>query len=148
MPKLIKPLKGKKKIEEVYKFGKKYYTENISSLIVFDFNNEDFPLELAVTVRKKINRKAVTRNRIKRLLRESLRQLAKELQESNTANTVNSIKHMILYWRHEVEQPKCLKLDKVKLEVAAILEKASNFSIRYQKEKLSEINSADNNKAL
>ena len=148
MLKTVISLKGKKKLQEVYSFGKKFYTENISSIIVYDFESISFPMELAVTVRKKINRKAVTRNRIKRLMRESLRLCIKEIPEQDESNGSFFIKYIVLYWRHQIDEPRRLKLGKVKSEVAAILEKASNYSKRYQKERLVEDHSADNNQTL
>ncbi len=75
-------LKSEKKFSDVYQNGKRIYSGNIiltiskvkdsSSERTQDINNEEI-VEFAVVVGKRTSKSAVIRNRIKRLLRESIR---------------------------------------------------------------------------
>jgi ribonuclease P protein component len=74
MPKLLKPLKGKKNFEALFKEGEKFRSGPIFAVFI-RAESADGSLNYVVSVSKRTAKKAVVRNRIKRLLRESFRQL-------------------------------------------------------------------------
>lgn len=81
----LKTIKGFDSFNYIYKNGKRFRTNNISAVIIFNDEKkqnsssfEDIVVNFAVVVGKKTSKKSVIRNRIKRLMRESLRILAKE----------------------------------------------------------------------
>lgn len=82
-------IKGYNSFSKIYKVGMKFRSGSASAVVIFsntsiDFSdaNNDFKhiIYYGVTVSKKIAKKAVVRNRIKRLMRESLRIMIKELE--------------------------------------------------------------------
>ena len=77
---------------------------------------------MGVTISKRIAKKAVVRNRIKRLLRESIRKSVKEiLLETN--NTI-VFKTIIISWRKAPQRPKEISLDDVYPAVKKIIQMA------------------------
>mgnify|MGYP001544482358 FL=1 len=74
---ILKPLKGFNSFQEVMKNGKRFRSKNLLASVQFCSDNEN-EIYFGVSIGKKKARKAVVRNRVKRLLRESLRKKAKE----------------------------------------------------------------------
>ena len=70
-------LKKKSAFAATYKTGKTLHKDGITVFIGKEKNNE-FPTRIGFVVSKKIHKRAVKRNRIKRLMRESYRLLIKE----------------------------------------------------------------------
>lgn len=68
-------LKGEKSIEDLFKLGKWqiYYPLKIIYIIKNNQNTKDSSIQIAFSVPKKIFKKAVDRNKIKRLLRAHFR---------------------------------------------------------------------------
>jgi ribonuclease P protein component len=64
-------LKSKKKIEELFKRGSSFYLSPFQVKLL-EIKSED-PTQLLIAVPKKLHKLAVTRNRIKRLIRETYR---------------------------------------------------------------------------
>ena len=72
-------LKSRKKIQELFAAG---HVVNFSPFrIIYQINYEDTPLQFGVGVGTRQFKKAVDRNRIKRLIRESYRLQKNELKE-------------------------------------------------------------------
>ena len=65
-----------------YKTGKTLHKDGITVFIGKEKNNE-YPTRVGFVVSKKIHKRAVKRNRIKRLMRESYRLLIKEASVSD-----------------------------------------------------------------
>ena len=67
-------LKSKTEIEKVFGFGKKVSNKYLSVYFLNSQSSSDAPKKVAVVVGKKTHARAVKRNKIKRLLRDCLRQ--------------------------------------------------------------------------
>lgn len=114
-------LKGYNRFSEVYQKSKKFYSENI--MLAVEYSGEPITeAEFGVAVSKKNAAKAVTRNRIKRLLRESIRLIIKE--------NYNKLffKVIIVSWRKKTKKPGDISLKDVYPEVLELLNKAESFS--------------------
>ena len=70
-------LKKRSAFSATYKTGKTMHKDGVTVFIGKEKNNE-FPTRVGFVVSKKIHKRAVKRNRIKRLMRESYRLLIKE----------------------------------------------------------------------
>jgi len=70
-------LKKRSAFTATYKTGKTLHKDGITVFIGKEKNN-DYPTRIGFVVSKKIHKRAVKRNRIKRLMRESYRLLIKE----------------------------------------------------------------------
>lgn len=114
--KVIKPLKGFNAFKKVFDAGKKFHHEHVSAVAIFDNDKyRDFKvrtiddssvLYYGVGVSKKVCKKAVVRNRIKRLLRVSINQFFA------TQSNIN-LKYLTLNWRKKVEKPSLISLKDV-----------------------------------
>jgi ribonuclease P protein component len=117
----LQPVKGKKTFDRIFATGQRFYHDEASAVICFSRESNDNPvLNYAVIVRKKIAKKAVVRNRIKRLLRECLRQIFLESDEKFK----NSFEFIVVGWNSAPEHPGLLHLSDVLPKVKSLLEKA------------------------
>ncbi len=131
---VLKPIKGKKKFDEFFATARKVYLKD--AVIYFTLrrnigSDEKITLEYAVTVRKKNARKAVVRNRIKRLLRECLRQLASN--ETMSKKLVQFDK-LIIVWSAAPSHPMLIRLEQVCNTVTELINKAAaglNFEQKF-----------------
>jgi len=132
----LQPLKGKKKFDELFKESKKFKVKDSLALIKFkDDEFYDNPglfriIFYAVIISKKIAKKAVVRNRVKRLLRESLRQLLKENEK-----LFDKIQCVIVIWRWAPKRPKLIHLKDVKPVVGEMLNKANLYSLNKEEKR-------------
>lgn len=113
---MIRPLKKKKRFSGVFEHGVKFYEKPAKAIVCYADDNcfdkepgEDDVFFLAVSVSKRTAKKAVVRNRIKRLLRESVRHVAKKKDQ----DCFNGIKGMILIWYHAPPRPSLIGLKDV-----------------------------------
>ena len=133
----LKPLKGYNAFAKFFKAGAKVYSKNAASVICFRGQCKDLNIKkieplfdsdvifYGVTVSRKRAKKAVVRNRIKRLLRESLRQSIENYID-DAGNP--QIKIIIITWTGETPQhPMLIRLDDVKPAVEEILKKADKL---------------------
>lgn len=111
---LIKPLKGFGAFKDVFEKGRSKSTAKLT--LTIEFGKSDI-LMLGVGISKKRCKKAVTRNRIKRLLRESIRQINKE------TDLPENISRMTAFWKYSPEHPKLIKLEEIKSEIKLLLKK-------------------------
>ncbi len=80
-------LSSKKQIEKLFKEGKSYFSYPFRVIYLFNDGQEEHETKILLTVSKKKFKKAVDRNRIKRIIREAFRKnkmiLNDYLQENN-----------------------------------------------------------------
>ena len=80
-------LKSKSEIEKVFGFGKKVSNKYLSVYFLNSQNSSELPKKVAVVVGKKTHARAVKRNKIKRLLRDCLRQ-SYEFEKFNSGSFI------------------------------------------------------------
>ena len=80
-------LKSKAEIEKVFGFGKKVTNKYLSIYFLNDQYSLEHQKKVAVVVGKKMHALAVTRNKIKRLLRDCVRQ-SPEFEKFNSGNFI------------------------------------------------------------
>lgn len=110
-------IKRQKRFQEIYLKGKKFSTSNLF-MVIECAETETRAIEYAVVASKKVSKRAVVRNRVKRLLRECLRLNIHLLLEDGV-----NISGIILYWRAPVEKAGLIRLADVVLEYLKIVEK-------------------------
>lgn len=128
---VLKPLKGYNSFTKVFKAGKKIKTVNALGVFCknectdLEIESNESTLIFGVTVSKKIAPKAVMRNRVKRLLRESIRKFFRNKDQKPEYNV------LVISWRYIPEHSKLLHLSEVFPQVEQLLLKAENL---YKKE--------------
>ncbi len=124
----LKSIKGKKKFNEFFKSAKKFYLNDAAIFVTYKNDTADTQssvLEYAVTVRKKDAKKAIIRNRIKRLLRVCLSQFAKN---EETAEKLIQFDKILIVWANTPKHHKLIKLEQVCPVVENLIEKALKFT--------------------
>lgn len=128
----LKPIKGNITFQDIFRKSKKLIVPDAFCYVVFDYykrRNADsgirpITLNYAVVVKKKNIRKAVCRNRAKRLLREAIRINASQIDNQEF---LASIKYIVFYWAKPMDTPGLLRLPTVTLAVSELLAKAESF---------------------
>ncbi len=125
----LKSLKGKKTFDNLFTKGKRFSYKNCSVVVSFNqkadliYNpNDNRIIFYAAIISKKVAKKAVIRNRVKRLLRESIRQLY--LEDSSFFEGINQIAFI---WKNAPEHPKLIHLLDVKPDVKNILQNVNSY---------------------
>lgn len=119
----IRSLKGKTAFDTLFRQGKRFKCTEVHLVVRFGNRAEELPLiNVGVVVRKKIARTAVLRNRIKRLVRESLYGVAKTSPE-----LLAGIDSMALLWNTTPEHPKKIHLQDVEKAVGVVMLQAHEF---------------------
>lgn len=112
-------LKGKKKFDLIFAGGRRFRKDEASCIVLYKSGAESGDVtEAAVAVSKRNCRSAVKRNRIKRLLRESLRQIRKEKPE-----LLGCMRAFVIYWNREPAHPAKISLGEVKELTFELLQK-------------------------
>jgi ribonuclease P protein component len=119
-------LKGKNNFSNVYGNGIKLHEKNTLAFITRRFINpeepadkrEPFVISCAVVIGKRASKKAVVRNRVKRLLRVSIKQTLADLQKTNKIEMIES---MIFIRKKAPSHPMLIRLEHVKPEIISIL---------------------------
>ncbi len=126
----IKSLKGFNSFSSVYTKGKKIKIEDLFSVFVFRGSKLNFKkcmdediFYVGVGSSKRANKKAVTRNRIKRLLRVSVLQTLSESHHS-----YDYLKYAVFVYNKRIEQPQMIHLSDIKPLVQQIFEKVNNYN--------------------
>lgn len=119
------PLKGKRAFSDAFKAGRKFYEEKAMLVVgVLKRNAENVhTIKFAVSTAKKYSKKAVVRNRIKRLLRESTRRIIKDEQYFDFAATVD---YLMLYWKDAPQRPGQIELKDVYPVVQKLFDSAKS----------------------
>lgn len=120
--KCFNPVKGNSSFMKIINESKKFHSSSAIAFVCFkpckplaknDINPE--AVYIGVGISKKICKKAVVRNRVKRLLRESIRNGLKNYSESQF------IHYIIVLWRKKVTKSKDLNLKIVTNEINELL---------------------------
>jgi len=123
----LETIKRKKEFEFLFENGKRFSQGNLR-LVVFpkseeEINAEPYKIYYAVHVSKKTSKKSVVRNRIKRLLRESLRFLAR----NNMNDKLHIFKYIFLGWIQAPQRACEIRLKDVLPHVELGLTSAVNY---------------------
>ena len=124
----LKPLKGFDSFSDVYKSGRKFSNKTLLGSFKAKAKDDNVkPIEtlyFGVSIGKKIAKRAVVRNRVKRLMRESIRQLIpKHLKENESC----PIEFMVFSWRQKVEKPGMICLQDVLPLMDELISKAFDY---------------------
>lgn len=142
----MKPIKGKLLFDGIFRRSKKIANKTIAAYIVFDgkqksnsnrSNNNNSnnsqaqkikTLNYAIMVKKRYVKKAVTRNRIKRLCRVATREIFAEMPDEKL---LSSIKYIVLTWGKTVDKTKDISLDEVKSALSEIMTNAKDAASKF-----------------
>lgn len=142
---IMKPIKGKLLFDGIFKRSKKIANKTIAAYIVFggkqksnnnqSNNNQSNSqaqkiktLNYAIMVKKRYVKKAVTRNRIKRLCRVATRELFIEMPDEKL---LSSIKYIVLTWGKTTDKANDISLLEVKSALAEIFANAKDAASRF-----------------
>lgn len=118
-------LKGKSRIANVFRYGRRFSSPQATMIAIRGDNNRIADcVGIMAIIRKKTARKAVTRNRIRRLVRESLRQLAAEFTGNGREFPVQAV---VVIWNVAPSHPAQLRLNTVTDVLRPLLERACKF---------------------
>lgn len=124
---ILKPIKGKKIFDELFAKSSKFYHKDCLAIIRFiEKSNQVNPSSVriifyAVGISKKTARKAVIRNRVKRLLRESLKQLS-----DDNIQLFDNLEYLVIMWKWAPANQKLIRLNDVKPSVEKVLRNVQN----------------------
>jgi len=127
----LQTIKGKKAFSFIFENGKKFFDTNSMAVFYFvksendnaEFNNS-LIVNYSVSVPKKFAKKAVVRNRIKRLMRESVRHFF-----MNYPNSVFLLSEMAVafIWRNAPRHPMLIGLSDVLPEIEKHMQRGIDF---------------------
>lgn len=112
----LSPLKGFNSFRNVYEISERSHFGSIllfivqkpANILIKGQNPNPDKIYLGISVQKKLFKKAVVRNRIKRLVRESVRRVILEFSKNYTVEKIQFI--LVSYKGEKIEKPKMLKL--------------------------------------
>ena len=140
----LESLKGRKAFDRLFNEGRRISGRKAYAVFLCraEIQHSSDKMRFAVIAPKKCSKKAVVRNRIKRLLRESIRLEAENHNESFLPHTI------AFAWREKgIEHPGLIRLNDVQPEVAFLLEKVVNHC-RKKRTDSDEKNSNLHNKSI
>jgi ribonuclease P protein component len=137
---MLKPLQGQKNFADVFSSGKRFFEKDAVAIVCFrDLFAEEDSTEsgistepvtyYAVKITKRIEKKAVVRNRIKRLMREGLQQSYSDLASLELNKKIDKL---IINWRMSPGKPGLIRLGQVKQVIRKLLIKVSEYKIQNQ----------------
>ncbi len=117
----LESLKGRKAFDRLFNEGRKISGRKAWAVFLCraEMQHKGDTMRFAVIAPKKFSKKAVVRNRIKRLLRESIRLEAENHNELYLPHTI------AFAWKEKgIKHPGLIRLNDVQPEVAFLLERA------------------------
>lgn len=131
----IKPIKGFNSFSLVFTGGKKFYDKELMAVFVSNSNantqdglikncNDETTFYYGVTAGKKFIKKAVVRNRVKRLLRESIRKIF--LQRYIMLENL-PFKYAVFSWKHAPTHPAQISLKDIFPSVEKVFDLADAY---------------------
>lgn len=132
------PLKGFNSFKKAYEIAKKHRTENLfvaicnkpSELLIKGKEPSWNKVYVGISVPKKLFKKAVVRNRIKRLIRVSMRNYISQNQESENLRKVQAI--LITWNGPQITNPRHIKLADVEPVISKTIDKIINKKKRIE----------------
>ncbi len=101
----LETIKRQKEFEFLFENGKRFSSCSLRAVVLpktaTELENEKCTIRYAVQVSRKVTKKSVVRNRIKRLLRESLRKISKEEMKDK----IYIFKYIFLNWLTAPKRP-------------------------------------------
>lgn len=126
----IVSLKGASSFAATMRTGKRFTHGNITVVIIFRLQaneNKNEPVCVGVSIRKKTAKKATMRNRVKRLLRVSVRQVLCEFEESGCFSHGGSFERMIVFCNSAPKIPSLIHLNDILPDVRNVLTAAFEY---------------------
>ncbi len=126
----VRPLKGYGSFDKIIRQGHKVFHRGIVAFVrlIPEDERKDMPdgriLKLGVTCKKR-TRPAVMRNRIKRLMRESMRNLCRSPHLGPQFWSDWPVQELVLVWTAIPSHPRLLRQDEVERTIEAALRKAA-----------------------
>lgn len=118
-------LKGKSRIAGIFRTGRRFSSPQATIMAISGGEGRIAgSIEIMAVIRKKTARKAVIRNRIRRLVRESLRHFVAEYTDTGREFPVRAI---IVIWNTAPAHPALLRLDSVMAVLRPLIERACKF---------------------
>lgn len=128
----IKSVKGYNAFSKIISNGKKFKSDDIFMTVIY--TGSDFSLQKSsevgtvyygVSSPKKLNPKAIVRNRIKRLLRVSIRKCINQ-----NPDYANFLKYIILIYNKKIQHPGLIKLKDIEPKVNKIINKSIDHKMK------------------
>ena len=82
----VERLSGKSSIQHLFRKGRRFRIDPFSVIWILRTESAEIPVRFGISVSKKISKKAVERNKIKRQVREAYRTTKQALSEQLTNN--------------------------------------------------------------
>ncbi|MFA6570453.1 MAG: ribonuclease P protein component [Bacteroidota bacterium] len=141
---MLKPLQGQKNFADVFSSGKRFFEKDAVAIVCFrdlyesegnmESGNITEPVTLfAVKITKKIEKKAVVRNRIKRLMREGLKKSYSDLASFELNVKIDKL---IINWRVSPGKSGLIRLEQVQTVIRKLLIKVNEYKIQNSEKKL------------
>lgn len=122
-PMHVVPIKGITNFSNAVRYGKRFSTSRCMITVHYSDEPQDI-IHYGIIVRKKIARTSVMRNRIKRLLRESIRLWASELTEETLFLT-----SVMMTWNAIPKHPMLIDLSDVQPDITRLLTEAIAYNV-------------------
>lgn len=136
----IQSIKGKKVFEFVFSSALKFYNKDAAIFVCFKSGdiqhtpeeNLPFVISFAPAVPKRSAKKAVIRNRIKRLLRVAIKEIVLEYAKNDVA--IN-IEYLVVVWYSAPSHPGLIGLDSCREVTRTLIQRALDYKARKDKKK-------------
>jgi ribonuclease P protein component len=137
----IAPLKGKSAFASTMRSGKRFTEHTITGMVKFRKHTEPakaiaveslrLEIALGVSIRKKAAKKATVRNRVKRLLRQSVRTVIREFTDAGYFDSGNPFERVIIFCNSAPTVPSLMCLADIHIGVRAVLQSAYDYSQKH-----------------
>ncbi len=130
----IKPVKGYNAFAKIFSKGKRFRAGSLIAVAVFGNSNfkakktdSDSFFYFGVGSSKKVNRKAVCRNRIKRLLRICVKECINEIY---IRDGIVPLKYGLFIYNGKIEKPGMINLNVIKPLVKSVINDMINKTVK------------------
>lgn len=125
----VAPIKGIKDFSESVRYGRRFTKPEAMLTVRFSAEPLD-TLYYGIIVRKKLARTSVMRNRIKRLLRESVRQWA-----STAPHGAEFVRTIVMTWNAIPKHSMVIRLNDVKPIITQLLDDAIAYNLNKREQR-------------